>query len=1290
MLNIFRKNSSEPQQLNWQEKLDGILFTTLSENLSLTEYTANLPAEAHQAQAQWRLLKELLDNGQAESLNNGILIPNEEVLQLEPADQEKLGLPEPYPFDIEIRSHGMFNQTEFRYNYQFLKPDRKPLHPSRIGCILRLTKNWVYLLSHEQFVLLEALDAYNTRNTTDKDFQSNLLEFAKIKGLANGTGAALDRYLNQEKVVAPETVRLRLRESGDEVEIIPEVAEVDNEKFEEVFDKFPNPETTYNLPRPGGGRTRVLFQEKQREALESIKENRRVSREQLAEMAKHPQEYFDPDIVELDPTDETLSFSERVREIGIYQPRVYPFISPYKSEWIPGVLVEDDISGTRTKIQINDDAELTELKTLISEANRTGRKQVTWKGKQIPTSDLEEHLPFIEDQLKHRKKRTHTSSGEKKTTVLIIDENIVEPDYVVPEGSATAEPFRHLLEQPPNLKKEFNLLPHQEEGLAWIQQLWQLHHPGGLLADDMGLGKTLQVLCFLEWHHARYRSQESEQNPYLIVAPIALLENWAAEYPKFFNNEALKFVTLYGNELGEYKINLSKASKIQIPEIEGMERLKELRKKRGALDVNRLQKAGVVLTTYETVRDFQLDLGLISWAAVVIDEAQKIKTPGTLVTNALKALKTDFRIALTGTPVENSLIDLWCITDFVAPGYLDSAKEFNKKYCLPLENPETDIRSLGEQIRKHIGVHLKRRLKTDILDDLPEKIIHVEDCQYQMPQVQAQRYHDALQSAIGSEATGPQQRKQILHIIHHLRAISDHPMLPDSQWEQLTVSKLIEQSAKLIVTIKLLEDIRAANEKVILFADSRKTQQLLARVIKERFNLENISIVNGDTPGSRQREGAMKMSRQQTVDRFQKTQGFNAIIMSPLSAGVGLNITEANHVIHYSRWWNPAKEDQASDRVYRIGQKRPVHIYLPMATLSKSKTFDVTLHELLERKRQLSQGTLFPTERAEVKPAEILGELQEVLEPEVRKGTPLTIEDVDRLEQRFFKVFIAVLFQKQGYNVILTHNSGDKGADVIVHPLRSESTGLIIRVKKSQVGSKTGSEAVTEIIAAKPFYEEKHGTTFQSVVLTNRTFINEVHDLCRTNKVQIYERKWIIRNLKQYPVTRTDIDEGFTILNRSKHETFTEAINTLKVLSPTITDAQRKGLLQQAVQEHGLSIDEAEEILKTSGLTVGESVNYFQVLGLSVEDLQNQNEDAIATRIDTAHHKYYNDSLRAGGLPRPDGRTQEQWRTVLNKARDTLKDPQKRAEHIRTLQKEIPQSNGEFKHNNAISNRPII
>ena len=1122
VLNLFQKTKSEQPQFNWQEIPTGIRFTTPSGHLSLSEYAANLSTDDYQAQAQWLLLKELFDNGQAEPSGMGIHLSSDEVCRLDSVEQELLGLPEPYPFDLGIRSFGTLNKPTFRYNYQFLRPDRKPLHPERIGCILRLTEEWAYLLTHEQFVLLEELDAFNRREAADKSFQSNLLDFAKIKGLANQTGAELERYLNQEEVVAPKTVRLRLRESGDTVEIIPDVAGVDSEKFEDVFDKFPNPETTYNLPQPDGGRTRVLFQEEQRAALQTVKRYRHVSREQLAEIAKEPQAYFDPEVVELDPTDETPSFSERVREIGIYQPRVYPFVSPYKSQWIPGILV-DDGTETQTKIQIKTDAELEKLQQAIEEAKQADQAHLTWEGKKLPVSEVEQHLPFIEKQLKHRKKPSRIPDEKSETVVLIIEENIEDPDYVEESDSPVKEPFRHLLEFPPNLKKEFKLLPHQEEGLAWAQQLWEKEYPGGLLADDMGLGKTLQVLCFLEWHHAKSRLQESQRKPYLIVAPIALLENWAAEYPKFFDKGTLDFITLYGRALQTFKCEPEDAAASYVPEIEGAERPQQLRRQRGTLDVKRLRTADLVLTTYETVRDFQLDLGLIPWATVVIDEAQRIKTPGTLVTNALKALKTDFRLALTGTPVENSLMDLWCITDFVAPGYLDSAKNFNRNFCLPLEKPETDIRALGEQIRVRIGVHLKRRLKADILNDLPEKHTHAKECQQEMPPKQVERYQAALQSAQEPELAEVQSRNRILQVLHQLRDISDHPLLADSQWEQLPTSELIAQSAKLIVTVKLLERIVRADEKVILFAERRKTQHLLAHVIREQFSLENVSIVNGDTPGSTQRENSMKMSRQQAVDRFQATSGFNAIVMSPLAAGVGLNITEANHVIHYSRWWNPAKEDQASDRVYRIGQTRPVHVYLPMATHPDFQTFDVILHELLEQKRQLSQGALFPTEQAEVTPLDLLTRLQ-TTQPEHEISSSLTIEDVDGLEPRSFEVFVAALFEKQGYRVGLTPYSGDKGADVIAHSHRGEASDLLIQVKQRKEGGKPGNEAVNEIVAAKPFYEEKYATPFQPVVITNREFTKEARRLSRANQVQMHERKWLMQNLKKYPVTWKDIN----------------------------------------------------------------------------------------------------------------------------------------------------------------------
>ena len=425
MLNLFGKSKAEPRQFNWQETPTGIRFTAPLGNLSVTEYAENLSADAYHAQAQWVLLKELLDNGQAELSDVDIHISSEEVCCLDFVAQSLLGLPEPYPFDLEIRSDGTLKEPEFHYKYQFLQPDRKPLHPERIGCVLRLTAEWAYLLTGEQFSLLEELDAFNKQEAHDKNFEANLLKFATIKGLATQTGAALDRYLNQENVVAPRTVRLRLRETGDGIEIIPDVDGVDSEEFEEVFDKRLNPKSVYDISQPDGRRTRVLFQDEQREALEAVKRHRRVSREQLEAIAKQPQDYFNPEIIELDPTvDEPLSFSDRVREIGVYQPRVYPFISPYKSEWIPGIIVEDK-DGKRTKIPVKTERELGELKGLIAQAKRMSQQTVTWKNEQLPVSEVERYLPFIEKQLKRRE---DPPDEKLEPPVLIIEENIEDSD----------------------------------------------------------------------------------------------------------------------------------------------------------------------------------------------------------------------------------------------------------------------------------------------------------------------------------------------------------------------------------------------------------------------------------------------------------------------------------------------------------------------------------------------------------------------------------------------------------------------------------------------------------------------------------------------------------------------------------------------------------------------------------------------------------------------------------------------------------------------------------------------
>jgi SNF2 family DNA or RNA helicase len=203
-----------------------------------------------------------------------------------------------------------------------------------------------------------------------------------------------------------------------------------------------------------------------------------------------------------------------------------------------------------------------------------------------------------------------------------------------------------------------------------------------------------------------------------------------------------------------------------------------------------------------------------------------------------------------------------------------------------------------------------------------------------------------------------------------IREVSEHPYLYDSTLANHRTDELVDTSARLQATIAFLDRIQAKNEKVIIFAERKETQKMLQRICHERYGIVT-KIINGDTPSIVTRQAANRQSRQSSIDDFQSVDGFNVIIMSPVAAGMGLNVTAANHVIHYSRHWNPAKENQATDRAYRIGQTKDVYVYYPMAVSGDFKSFDETLDELLSRKTSLATSTIFPTERVEVKTEEL-------------------------------------------------------------------------------------------------------------------------------------------------------------------------------------------------------------------------------------------------------------------------------------------------------------------------------
>ena len=874
-------------------------------------------------------LATLVDNGYAYASKEGCLLPYENIYLLDEDERILLGVPQPYDKAMRLVGTSMLNLADFEYKVEFLTyvPDGELIVCERGGNILVKGRD-KYLLNEAQYALLNRVDAFNSTPEEDKTTDYNLRCFAEIKALAEQAGCQLDSYLENENVYAPERIKIEIGRDDEGFTVEPAVNIEENDKFQTYFDKMRKVQAQYPVQRENGERVRIVLNKEQKENLHYLKEQcgKHKTREEIQKMIEQPTEFFDPNSFDLSEL-----YSDRVIEIGVYKPKFYPFICPYKSCWIAGATVETPQNGT-TKVTINSEEELEKLKREIQTAKENKKGIVEYNNTQLDIEDAMFLAQTAEKQLKDPSQpaKVESENGNEARNVLIIEENAEELGFAVKERTIE-KGDKYTLFTDPFLQEGFSLKDHQKEGVAWLQHLYKSKASGCLMADDMGLGKTLQILYFIDWHSRKYANHK----PYLIVAPISLLENWKNEYERFFMQPRMKINMLTSKDVTR-KFNKS--------------------------IVDKMQKMDIILTNYESLRISQLNFCAVEFDVVALDEAQKIKSPGTLVTNAAKALKCNFKIAMTGTPVENSLLDLWCIMDFCVPGLLGNAKAFAAQYQNPLKKEDTDIVALGNEVHDKLGVYFMRRLKKDAAKDLPDKIELKE--KVLMPPVQKETYA----SVVNDYTSGIQPN--MLVTIMHLREVSEHPYLYDSTLLNHETDEIVETSARLQATIKFLDEIKKKEEKVIIFVERKETQKMLQKLCLERYGIIT-KIINGDTPSIVKRNMPNKQSRQSSIDEFQAVDGFNVIIMSPVAAGMGLNVTAANHVIHYSRHWNPAKENQATDRAYRIGQTKDVFVYYPMAVRTDIKSFDETLDDLLSRKTSLATSTIFPTERVEVKQEEL-------------------------------------------------------------------------------------------------------------------------------------------------------------------------------------------------------------------------------------------------------------------------------------------------------------------------------
>ncbi|WP_235861537.1 DEAD/DEAH box helicase [Tersicoccus phoenicis] len=419
------------------------------------------------------------------------------------------------------------------------------------------------------------------------------------------------------------------------------------------------------------------------------------------------------------------------------------------------------------------------------------------------------------------------------------------------------------------------LRPYQERGLAWLNFLADLGL-GGCLADDMGLGKTVQLLAL----EAVRRHVGSETGPTLLVCPMSLIGNWEAEAAKF-------------------------APGLRMHAHHGPDRL------RGEGFNKALDDIDMIITTYATLTRDVDQFEAHTWNRIVLDEAQAVKNRVSRSAKAVKRLTADHRIALTGTPVENRLGEMWSIMDFLNPGMLGSAELFRSRYAIPIERHGDDV--AAQRMRAITRPYLLRRVKTDpaIVDDLPEKIEINQ--YYTLTSEQASLYQsvvdDMMEKIEGSD--GIERRGNVLAAMAKLKQICNHPaqLLHDR-------SAPGQRSGKVSRLEEILDEILAEGDKVLCFTQYTEFAEMLMPHLAARFDID-IAYLHG---------GTSRQNRTELVRRFQSENGPPIFLLSLKAGGTGLNLTAANHVIHLDRWWNPAVENQATDRAFRIGQKRRVQV----------------------------------------------------------------------------------------------------------------------------------------------------------------------------------------------------------------------------------------------------------------------------------------------------------------------------------------------------------------------------
>lgn len=1005
LINIFRSLLSERKE----EKIDFSKgFSSKADSQGLNFYLPTPVLDALRngdgstlRKVQLTVLNMLLEQGVAGVTANGFYIAAEDVAAMDNELVEILRLPELLLGDFQTKICGWTGSTTFKILLSVKMPDGTEIFNfERKGPYLFWADDEYHRLTVADLKGLQAWELHNSLEPEQKSETANLRLIAELQA-AKREGMCIDlSHFERIETIRPDSVGIvatylpdgslslcpNFRDGSDSDELNKRWSQLDmnaNEGVLRVQNKV------------------LLLDRAKMEGVSNVLMNKRIAKDKLREFIATPTAFLNAALVDLE-----VGFSIRIAGVGKIQHMDFGTLDATKNDWF--ALDRKAASPEILQKLIQSPEELARFEEILAVATKQGADSLLFAGELLDISNqiaIEQQLSSIRNNLmqsyeavsnSHDIEESPVTELKEQVGVILKDVDVINSTLL--RKAAAASP----LIVPDWSRYARKPYPHQQEGITWmlkllgaalqgeVNDLYRLQ--GGLLADDMGLGKTYMSLVAASEYINSQRVAGRLQKPVLVVAPLSLLENWEEEVGKTFTENPFRDVILLqsGRDLGKFKIKNAESELKQLSAMIDESGMLDERAIRFALNIG--PEAGnsrldmdrrLVLTTYQTLRDYQFSLCRIDWGIVIFDEAQNIKNPNALQTRAAKGLKADFKLLATGTPVENTLGDFWCLMDTAQPGLLGSWEVYRDTWIKPIlnaakENVHEVQNNLGEQLRRAVGLFMLRRVKEDQLNGLPLKKIlcgvrqntdgvqhYAQNLSLMMKGQQLKAYNKAIDDYRIMRASPNAKRGLALKTLTQLRLISLHPRL-DHELELYSQDAkqaryLMMESGKLEILLNLLDDIRCKNEKVILFMITKRLQRVIKLWLDQIYKL-NVAIINGDAKAvesvtSRNKE---EMTRKKIIDAFEKSDGFNILIMSPIAAGIGLTVVGANHVVHLERHWNPAKEAQASDRVYRIGQIKDVFIYLPIVAHPQFDSFDVHLDRLLRGKVVLKDAVVVP------------------------------------------------------------------------------------------------------------------------------------------------------------------------------------------------------------------------------------------------------------------------------------------------------------------------------------------